>query len=295
MGFDILAFPFEQIGMFLRQLSLSGVFGNFVAILLYIFICMVPFGIYVYMRIKKKEKKIDLLLPMLSLFLFEMIYFMINPGLMPEMIAGTGKGLWGGTFYSVLVGYFILRVITSVKKDIISLQKSLRVVLYSIMVLLVWSVVAELFLNLPAALETVKQANTAINNPVFGLEGPPLFVTYVFLTVQSIIAALPNGLSAIIVFFCIQTLSALLEDSYSEKAVALVKKVASLCKKSLVLVLVTGMGFNLAQLMLVSQLYQINLEINIPIFTVLFLLTVHMLANYIEENQKLKEDNELFI
>lgn len=295
MEFDIFAFPFEQIGKCLRVLSLSGTVGNIIAIVLYILASMIPFGIYVCMRIREKEKKIDLILPLLSWFLFEMLYFMVNPGLMPEVIAGAGMGLWGGTFYSILIGYLILRVIIGMKKDMVSLQKSLRIILYSVMILLMWSVVAEIVLNLPAAIEKVKMTNTAVGDPFSVYSGPGLFITYVFLTLKSLIAALPNGLCAVIVFFCVQALNVLLEESYCEKAVVLVKKVASLCKKSLVLVVVTSMGFNIMQLFFSSQLYQINLEINIPIFAVLFLLTIHMMASYIEENQKLKEDNELFI
>lgn len=295
MGFDIFAFPFEQVGKGLRVLSLSGMIGNVIAIVLYIFVSIIPFGIYLYMRIRKKEKKIDLLLPLLSCFLFEMLYFMINPGLMPEVLAGTGKGLWGGTFYSFLVGYLILRVTIGVKKDIVSLQKSLRIVLYSIMILFAWSVLAEVFLSLPASIEAVKRMNTAVGDPFSGYSGPGLLMTYVFLILKSLITALPNGLCAVIVFFCIKTLNVLLEERYCEKADEFVKKVASLCKKSLVLVLVASMGFNFMQLLFSSQLYHINLEINIPIFTILFLLTIHMMASYIEENRKLKEDNELFI
>lgn len=295
MGFDIFAFPFEQIGKGLRMLSLSGAVGNIIAIVLYVLLSMLPFGIYVYMRIRKKEKKIDLILPLLSCFLFEMIYLMVNPGLIPEMISGTGMGIWGGTFYSILSGYLILRVVVGMKKDRGSLQKSLRIVLYCVMILLVGSVVVEIVLNLPAAIKAVSEANTAVGDPFSGYAGPGLSMTYIFLVLKSVIAAFPNALCAIIIFFCAQVLGVLLEEGYCETASVLLKKVTGLCKKALVLVLVMSMGFNLLQLFFSSQLYQINLEINIPIFAVLFLLSVHMMASYIEENQKLKEDNELFI
>lgn len=295
MGFDIFAFPFEQIGKGLRMLSLSGAVGNIIAIVLYVLLSMLPFGIYVYMRIRKKEKKIDWILPLLSCFLFEMIYLMVNPGLIPEMISGTGMGIWGGTFYSILSGYLILRVIVGMKKDRVSLQKSLRVVLYCIMILLAGSVVVEIIINLPATIKAVNEANTAVGDPFSGYAGPGLFMTYIVLVLKSFITALPNALCAIIIFFCVQVLGVLLEEGYCEKASVLLKKVTDLCKKALVLVLVLSMGFNLLQLFLSNQLYQINLEISIPLFAVLFLLSVHMMTSYIEENQKLKEDNELFI
>jgi hypothetical protein len=75
----------------------------------------------------------------------------------------------------------------------------------------------------------------------------------------------------------------------------LVKKVASLCKTALVVVVVASMGINVAQILFSSLLYNINIELNIPIMAVLFLLVIHVMARFIEENQKLKADNELFI
>ena len=48
------AFPFEQIGGLLRILSLSGVVGNIIAILLYVGICLVPSMVYLQLYKKKK-------------------------------------------------------------------------------------------------------------------------------------------------------------------------------------------------------------------------------------------------
>ncbi len=38
----LITFPFEQLGMGLRKLSLSGSAGNTAAIIAYILICLVP-------------------------------------------------------------------------------------------------------------------------------------------------------------------------------------------------------------------------------------------------------------
>jgi hypothetical protein len=62
-----------------------------------------------------------------------------------------------------------------------------------------------------------------------------------------------------------------------------------------VVVVVASMGINVAQILFSSLLFNINIELNIPIMAVLFLLVIHVMARFIEENQKLKADNELFI
>jgi hypothetical protein len=278
----------------LRQLSLSGAVGNVIAIVLYLLVGMIPLGLYGMLWKKKKVTKADNILVLLSVFLLVVIYFMINPGLMSSVVLADGRSLFCCTWYSVLLVYFVLRgVEKSKEQDLQALQKMLRIVLYVVMVLLTWAIVMELLVNLPANIKEVKEGNTMVED--FFYEGPSLVPTYVFLFCRSVIAALPNGLSIAVLFFCIKTLDVLLADSYCEKAVSLVKRVGNLCKKSLVIVVIAGMGSNVAQILFSSQLYQISIELNIPIMAVLFLLVIHIMARFIEENQKLKADNELFI
>ena len=56
------AIPFEQIGALLRVLSLSGAVGNAAAIILYVAICLIPIGVYYYLRKNGKADKVDIFL-----------------------------------------------------------------------------------------------------------------------------------------------------------------------------------------------------------------------------------------
>lgn len=294
MEFNILTFPLEQIGWGLRQLSLSSAVGNIFAIIIYLMVGAIPCGIFFMLKKKGIHCKMDYMLWLLSVLLLVVLYYMINPGLLSTSMLGSGKILLAGTFYSIVVGYLVLRVIMAKKgADLEGLQKALRLVLILVMALLAWSVFAECALNLPAAIQNVQEGNSV--SDTFFFEAPDLTITYVFLVVQSVINALPNGLCAVGVFFCIKALDELLENTYSEKAVVMVKKIAVFCKKSLMILVVLGMVFNLAQLIFSSRLYQMNISVNIPVFAILFMLVIHVVARYIEENQKLKEDNSLFI
>lgn len=296
MNFHILNFPWEQIGWGLRQLSLSGAGGNVLAIVLFLLIGLLPCGAFVLLKKKGKALPIDWMLVVLTVVLFWVLYYMINPGLLPVAMV-SGKMLLGSAFYSVLIGYVVIRVISGNKyADVIALQKALRIVLYVVMVLFAWSVVAELFINLPAAIEVVKEGNAAMGMPSnFLYDVPDLTMTYVFLILQSVVNALPNALCGIVVLLCIRVLDELLRDAYSQQAQTLVKRILRFCKKSLVVVVVSGMVLNLMQIALAHTLYQVNVEVNIPIFSILFFLVIHLIARYIEENQKLKLDNDLFI
>ena len=289
MEFNLFSFPFEQIGWGLRQLSLSGSIGNVVAILFYGIISFSPMGIFVILKKHKRSYAADFMLPVLSILLFVMMYYMINPGLIVSMVAGAGRMMWGATFYSVLVTYLVIRLLGTDKRvDLKSLQKTLRIVLVFILFLFAGSVAIEIFINLPEAWTNLAEKNT-------GIDASQLTLTYIALALRSIASAIPNALSAVAVFLSVKVLKELLEDAYSETAVVMVRKIGVFCRRSLIVVAVVIMLVNVLQLMFASKIYDVHIWVSIPVFAILFLLVIHLLAKYMEENQRLKKDIDLFI
>lgn len=88
----LLSLPFAQIGAGLRALSLSGAIGNSIAVVLYLLLSLVPVGILVWRSRCRRLVPEDSLLVGLSLFLFVMFYVMINPGEIPLLLTGDGRG-----------------------------------------------------------------------------------------------------------------------------------------------------------------------------------------------------------
>lgn len=130
MDFNIFTFPFEQIGWGLRQLSLSGTVGNVVAIIIFLLVGAIPCCIFYMLKKHGKFCKMDYALYAISVLLLVVLYYMINPGLLQNTMLGSGTVLLSGTFYSVLVGYLVLRMISENKKtDLHSLQRALQMVL----------------------------------------------------------------------------------------------------------------------------------------------------------------------
>lgn len=111
----LIAFPFEQIGAGLRVLSLSGAVGNVVAIILYMLLGLIPAGIWGFLHWRKKSEPLDIMLLVISALLFVTLYYMINPGLLSTGVPGTGKWSLGSTFYSVLLGYLLIRILLHYK------------------------------------------------------------------------------------------------------------------------------------------------------------------------------------
>lgn len=288
MEFSIFTFPFEQIGWGLRQLSLSGAVGNIAAILLFVLLGLIPCAVFVWLKKKGRACKVDWMLPAISVCLFLVLYFMINPGLFTMPIPGEGKALLGCTFYSVLVGYLVLRILKkSAQADTKSLQKGLRILLYVVMVLFAYVVVVEIAFNLPANIQAVREANNA-----FGVD---LTMTYIFLVLQSVVNALPYVLDIIVLFVATRALKELLTAAYSDAAVTAVQRIADVCAKALTIIVISSMGFNILQLVFRNRLHQIQIQATIPILSILFVVVILVVARYVRENQKLKQDNELFI
>ena len=293
----VIAFPFEQIGFGLRKLSLSGSMGNVFAIIIYVIVCLLPVGCFCWLKKKKKKRKIDWLLPALSILLFVVIYYMINPGLFGETVSGMGKMLLGTTFYSVFIGYLTLRILEKcVSADKKWLQKGLRILLHMVIILLVYVVFGECFGSLPSTIQNLREANSISSDGLGFFFGEiDLTATYIFLVLQSIVNAIPYLLDIAILFLMIRMMDEMEKDQYSDITVEISGILSKLCIKALVITVSSNMGLNVLQLIFHESLYQINVVVSLPIVSIVLVLAVLLMARYIRENQKLKQNYDLFI
>jgi len=289
----MLAFPFEQMGNMLRTLSLSGSIGNAIAIFVYILFGLIPCAVYWDLKKRKKARKTDLFLIVLSVLIFAVTYYMINPGLFTVTIPGTSKLILGMTFYSVLASYIVLRILEKCKHaDIKWLGKGLRVLLYMVVILFVFVIFSECFGSLPASIKALQESNSVAD---FYYETPNLTMTYVFMVLQSLVNAIPYVLDIAVVFAISKMMDAMKTNMYSEEAIAETEKLAKLCWRALVITVSSSMAFNLLQVFMRNQLLQVNLDITIPIFSIIFLFAVLFLAKYMGESQKIKQELDMFI
>ena len=284
----LITFPFEQLGWGLRSLSLSGAAGNIFAIIIYLLACLSPCLLCWRLKSSGRLLKTDFFLPVLSVLLFVVIYYMINPGLFNGGVPGSAKVLLGSTFYSVFFGYIILRILESCKgADTRQLKSWLRVLLAVIIFLFFYVILTECLENLSVSLTLLREAN----NP----SGESLTVAYSFLILQCITNIIPYALAVFILFTSIRALNELLLDRYSDASAAAAEKLAALCTKSLIISVLSSMIFNVLQLLFHQSLHQIHMVVSIPVFSIAFVLAVLLTTKYVRENQKLKQDNDLFI
>ena len=183
----------------------------------------------------------------------------------------------GTLFYSVFSCYWVLRLIeTCWKADKKWLEKGLYTTLYFVVMLLVFEIVV-------GCLGTIfKQI-------------PNLSISYIFMVLQSMVKATPYALDIVIVFAGMKLLDTMKRDTYSDEAVVAVEKLANICTYSLVISMISGLAMNVLQVLSRNYLENVNLVITVPIFSIMFAFIVLLLAKYIRETQKVKQELDMFI
>ena len=289
----VMAFPFEQIGLGLRTLSLSGEMGNILSIVLYLFLCLIPVVVLIAFNRKRSLYPEDSLLVILSLVLFVVLYLMVNPGLLGPYWANTagqsmGKAVLGGMVYSIVIGYLVLRVLRLFYyADTGRLQKYISVLLCALNVLFVYLVFGAYFSSLMDSFDALRSGNIG-NEHNLGM-------SYLFLILQYVINALPYILDVLVVFAALNLLDELSADRYSEASVTAARRLSRLCGRTLAITVVSHIVFNLLQLVFFKTLVVVNGTVQIPLMSIAFILAALLLAQYIGDNKQLKDDNDLFI
>ena len=189
----VMTFPFEPVGALLRAMSLSGIIGNILAILIYLLIGLLPVGALLWIRRRRKFCWEDLLLAVLSPVLFLTMYLMINPGLMEQWMGAVfgisggsvvGKALLGGAVYSVILSYAVLQFLRRTDAaDTKTLQGYLRGILYLIAVILVFAIFQSGLGGFLDTRETIAAANSGTESD--------LTKTYVVLALRYVVAVIP--------------------------------------------------------------------------------------------------------
>ena len=232
----------------------------------------------------------------ISALLFVILYYMINPGLLSIGVPGTGKWSLGSTFYSVLLGYLLIRILLHYKNAVTEkFQKGLWFLLGAVNVVLVYGIFGQELANLLQTLETVQKGNTGIELSDGFFTFSNFTPTYVFLFLHFAVRILPYVLDIIVVFLARRLLAAMKEDLYQEESVKLAEKLSHFCVWTLASTIGVDAVFNLLQLFFQSRLYQLEYVVSVPVFSLAFVLAVLLFARYIREMQRLKEDNDLFI
>lgn len=111
---DYMTFPWEQVGLLLRRLSLSGSFGNAAAWILFLATGALPLLAAAVLLRRRRACGADFLLAALSAALFIGLWFFVNPSyidryLSPMPAGGIAKFALASVIDSLLLTWFLLR------------------------------------------------------------------------------------------------------------------------------------------------------------------------------------------
>ena len=299
-------FPFAQIGSMLRQLSLSGMSGNVYAIIIFILIGIIPL-IFLSINLFKKRFEIeDSMLVAISVLIFVTIYYMINPTSLGNLfildgMAQYGEMMLGITVYSILVGYFVFRFIRIISSSETSvLLKYAKIFFFIISIVLVYTIFGSQVNNLVSDINSVTSGNTSsgimpsiLNENT--LNNNSVLFTNIFLVLFYIINQIPVLLDILIVFITINLIDELMIDRYSDGVIIAANKLASMCKISIMVSMLTCMFVNIIQLIFSRYLLKLNVTTFIPLISIALVLIVLLLAKYFAQSNKLKHDIDLFV
>jgi len=288
-----MAFPFEQIGLGLRALSLSGGAGNVAAIIIYIAICISPLAYLLFWRRKRGFRAEDGLICLLCVVLFAVLYIMINPGVISSMTGGAvgqsvGKAALGLMVYSILCGYAIFRALRLFSESTTDRMMSyLSIMLCLLSALFVYLVFGVGFSGLLGSITALRAGNIG-NEHLLG-------TSYIFLVMKFIIDALPYAFNVVIVLLALRLLDEMRADRYSDETIIVAGRISRTCVIALVATVLASIGFNLLQFLFAGSLMVINSSMQLPLFSIAFVFAVLLLTRLVAEGKKLKDYNDLII
>lgn len=304
----IFSFPFEPIGNGLRALSLSGSIGNILAIFLYIIFCGSPIIYYFFLRKKKRHTAKDELLWLISICLFGGLYLYINPGMINEIsglsqLTAASLPVVGCSIWSIIIFYVLLCILYGAEK---TEEASLLSIIYNIILAIIVVTIIGLGVQGYSLVTEITSVANASSDSFFA----PLYdamtdefmgydfnfnATYIWLIAKCLLNCIPSIMLLRILLIAKNIVKKLQINSFDETAIARLGRLASSCKNVVMAIGLLTVIQNFAQLLLVKYLLSTNYEVVFPIYTLLFVFIIMLLARKFSENRDLKLDNDSFI
>lgn len=307
---ELLYLPFDWLGKVLRWLSLSSNVGNMLALLFYGMLCLSPLLYLFFRKVRAGFQKVDLLLPVISLFSFYLLYHYINPGLMlkwaPQGLSdpsclGMIKLAFAIIFYSLWLTYFMLRMLvtlTSVEEGTYQqhLNKRLQLILEALSALYTFLYGYFATFELLSALDkySAKSGDDLHLTTFMPLQGGSGLNQFV-----AVLNYILRGLPVVFAIYILVTGVHLIEEMTSHHMEAeeyqAAAKLSRAGRNAVYVTVFCNLILNIFQFFLSNQLTDTEFNLNITLFPLIIAFGAMILAGYFKETKELHEDNEMII
>lgn len=290
-GAAAMAFPFAPLGRLLRLMSEAGAFGDVCAWALYALISLLPLGYFLWRARKKGLGIQDGLLLLMSGLLFFQLYYMVNPGLLPRVLgmaaSAFGGAAMGCVFYALLAAYLVLRFIrTSMAAEPAGLIRCCKILQAALAAALVFGAFALAPASLVSAIREVRAGNQG--NTGLGM-------TYFFLVLGCGVRMSAYLLDLWVLEAVVWLLEVWRREPWSEESVHTSGFLARRSALALMATVLINLGYQLLQLLFMADLYKTDMTASLPLGSLALVLAALMLAQFLREGKRLKDDNDLFI
>lgn len=289
---DIFTFPFGQIGEALRTMSLASSAGNIAAMVIYLLISVMPL-LYLVDRVARQKKEpdaIDILLIMMSVMLFIMMYFMVNPGYINSNLYGAmpGKGAaLAMTFWSMVIGYVVLKCIkASIGTDEKKLARYLKLILITVAAVIGINIILGIFTEVIPAAKGIREINEQLNND---------YNTSLFLWIKYFADKVPSVLNIVVIIHAVKMVDQLRLDRYSQETISAAENLSRICRISVTVMILISIAVNLFQFLVWTKVYKTSYVVDIPLFSIAMCIAVLLLSKFFASDKALKEDNDMII
>ena len=281
----VIALPFQWAGKGLRLLSLSGKAGNVLAILLYLFIGLLP----MLLAVKQKWSIENWLLPASCGILMYVLYYMINPGLRPLPLQNdVGSLILSGCFYSLLLSWGVIRLLRySDTMEASAIHRALRIFLWICLGECIWIGALSGIRRLTSSLVNLSAQNT--------MPGLSLFPTQLMMILAFCVTAAEYLLDAWAIYLAISLLHRIEVDPYGEECCAAAARAVRFCRCALIAIVLSHTVLNLLNMFLAPFILHLDASFRLPILSMAIIFAILALSRLLNQGRLLKEDNDLFI
>lgn len=273
-------------GKWLRALSLSGVGGNILAWGIVLVITVLPVILLLLWRRRGGWRPADALLPLLSVLLFALCYFLVNPTFLPSPAEKFFPLACGGAALSVLVAWFAFTVLGALEVSPAErLAAALRPLFIGWASLLAFSACYTRMAAFLTGWAEVAAANTA------GGYGPTVAV----MGSTGLLSVIPDLLASATLVWAAQLVGAMGNQVFNEEIVALCRHTAKSCRRVAGLELLAAVAANLLQLLLLGVLRSTSFTVVIPLVPLSLSVALYFLCRCLEQGKALQDDNDSII
>lgn len=281
--------PLIALGQGIRELSLSGTPGNLVAWILTVGLSLLP--MLCFLRKNRAYGKGDLLLPLASLEIFAMIYFLINPMELSSRLLWMGRdgigSLWALTSLGVIIATFVAWLLITYLDRVEGKAENLFPKLLTLCsIVLAFTGVFRGVQEFLSEIVAVQEGNTELRT---------VDTAVILKSVMLMIRLIPTVLSCRVLLWGRDLVCAVGRDPFGEETLSMAETITACCKTVAKVSVFCTLAVNIIQLLFLPHLADVRVKIELPLVTLALCGGMYFLCGYFRRAKAVNDDNESII